>query len=121
MKLINIYRDKFTVVPNEVLFDKRLDFRSRGVLATILSLPDGWNFSIVGLAELVDADKRGEGKDAIRAALQYLEQLGYIQRIQQFNERRQFVGYDYKINIPPLSGFPTTDNPTTGNPTQSKT
>ena len=29
MKLINIYRDQYTVIPREVVFDKRLDYRRR--------------------------------------------------------------------------------------------
>lgn len=103
MKLINIYRDKFTIVPNEVLYDKRLDFRTRGVLATILSLPDGWNFSLQGLAELVNGDKRGEGLDAIRATLKHLETLGYLERVHVKRENGTFSGWDYKINIPPIS------------------
>lgn len=101
-KLINIYRDKFTVIPNEVLFDKRLDYRSRGVFATILSLPDGWSFSVDGLVEIVCDSDRGEGKSAIGAALQYLETLGYLQRIRVQDKQGKFCGYDYKINIPPI-------------------
>ena len=34
MKLINIYRDQYTVIPRKVVFDKRLDYRSRGILTT---------------------------------------------------------------------------------------
>lgn len=112
MKLINIYRERFTVVPNEVLFDKRLDYRSRGILTTLLCLPDGWDFSVLGLVALVTGEEnkdvsntepqRGEGKAAIRASLLYLEKLGYLERIQTKNDKGLFTGYDYKINIPPL-------------------
>lgn len=102
-KLLNIYRDKFTVVPNEALFDKRLDFRSRGLLSTMLALPDGWNFSLDGLCELVNEDKRGEGKDAVRSAVIHLETLGYLQRVLTKSFDGKFSGYDYKINIPPIT------------------
>ncbi len=51
-KLINIIQDRYSVIPNEVFTDRRLDYRSRGVLCTLLSLPNGWDFSILGLAEL---------------------------------------------------------------------
>lgn len=30
-KLINVIKDKYSIIPNEVFFDKRLDYRSRGV------------------------------------------------------------------------------------------
>lgn len=106
-KLVNIVKDRYSVVPQEVFTDKRLDYRSRGILATLISLPNGWDFSIAGLAALVNGgkegdNKRGEGKDAIRAAVQYLEKLGYLRRLQSFNENGKFDGYDYEINIPPL-------------------
>lgn len=101
-KLINIYRDKFTVIPNDILFDNRLDYRSRGIFATILSLPDGWNFSVEGLVELVGGSERGEGKSAVTNALKHLETLGYLQRIRVQNQQGLFSGYDYKINIPPI-------------------
>lgn len=103
-KLINIIKDKYSVVPQEVFTDRRLDYRSRGILATLISLPNGWNFSIAGLVALVNDNehKRGEGKDAVRAALQYLEKLGYLRRIQSHDDNGMFVGYDYQINIPPL-------------------
>lgn len=105
MKLINVYKDKFTVVANDVFYDRRLDYRSRGVLTTILSLPNGWDFSIPGLVALVtpeeDDNSRGEGKAAVRACLTYLEKLGYLERRQTKNEKGLFDGYDYVINIPP--------------------
>ena len=107
-KLINIVRDKYSIIPNEVFWDKRLDYRSRGLLCTIFSLPDGWEFSIPGLVSLVtnsdqEGCSRGEKKDAIRAAIQYIEQLGYLQRIPCKDSKGQFAGYDYKINIPPIN------------------
>ena len=52
-KLINITKRTYSVIPNEVFSDSRLDYRSRGLLCTLVSLPDGWDFSIPGLVELV--------------------------------------------------------------------
>lgn len=103
-KLINIIKNKYSVVPQEVFTDRRLDYRSRGILATLISLPNGWNFSIPGLVALVQSDSsgRGEGKDAVRASLQYLEKLGYLRRIQTHDDNGTFIGYDYQINIPPI-------------------
>lgn len=105
MKLINIYRDQYTVIPREVVFDKRLDYRSRGILTTLLALPDGWSFSVEGLAALVSSNNdagRGEKKSVINASLVYLQKLGYLERIQTKGEKGFFNGYDYKINIPPI-------------------
>lgn len=101
-KLINVIRDKYSVIPNEVIWDKRLDFRSRGLLTTIIALPNGWEFSIPGLVALVTETDRGEKKDAVRAAIHHLENLGYLERVPCKDSKGQFSGYDYKINIPPV-------------------
>ena len=110
-KLINVIKDKYSIIPNEVFFDKRLDYRSRGLLCTIFSLPNGWEFSIHGLVALVNEtdengnrldDCRGEKKDAVSAAIQHIERLGYLERIPCKDSKGQFSGYDYKINIPPV-------------------
>ena len=101
-KLINVVQDKFSVIPKDVFMDRRLDYRSKGILCTLLSLPNGWEFSIPGLVTLVTETDRGEKKDAVRAAIQYSERLGYLQRISCKDSKGQFAGYDYKINIPPI-------------------
>ena len=110
-KLINVIKDKYSIIPNEVFFDKRLEYRSRGLLCTIFSLPNGWEFSIHGLVALVNEtdengnrldDCRGEKKDAVSAAIQHIERLGYLERIPYKDSKGQFSGYDYKINIPPV-------------------
>lgn len=75
MKLINIYRDQHTVIPREVVFDKRLDYRSRGILTTLLALPDGWSFSVEGLAALVSSNNDGS-KGLGSAALNYFRAKG---------------------------------------------
>ncbi|MDE6823002.1 hypothetical protein [Bacteroides acidifaciens] len=120
-KLINVMRGKFEVLPKEIFTDRRLDFRSKGLLCTIFSLPNGWNFSVKGLMELVTVRddegckmqnySRGEGREAIENAIKYLERLGYLERIPIKDEKGKFAGYDYKINIPPLpmeSEYPIT-------------
>ena len=109
-KLINVIREKYSVIPNEIFTDRRLDYRSKGVLCVLLSLPNGWDFSVKTLVNLVtpkdeeikDLPKlRNEGDTAIRATVQYLEQLGYLERIPCKDNKGKFTGYDYKINIPP--------------------
>ncbi|MDR2046663.1 MAG: hypothetical protein LBP79_01930 [Clostridiales bacterium] len=99
-KLINISYKTFTIIPNSVLKDHNLGMKERGLLTTLLGLPDGWDFSIHGLASILK-----DGRERIRATLTSLENLGYIERIPVKSEKGKFDGCDYKINIPPITNF----------------
>ena len=76
---------KFIVVSRNILKDKRLKLVDRGLLVTLLSLPDKWNFSIRGLAVILP-----DGRDAIRASLSRLEQMGYLTRSQERSKSGRF-------------------------------
>ncbi|MCR5727874.1 MAG: helix-turn-helix domain-containing protein [Lachnospiraceae bacterium] len=65
----------FTQISNTILADKTMSMRERGVLCTLCSLADGWQFSVEGLATLCL-----DGKDAIRKSIDQLEELGYLTR-----------------------------------------
>ena len=61
----------FTMVPNEIFMDRRLDDKTLGVLCRLLSLPEDWNFSITGLTKITNS-----GRDSVRVSLNKLEELG---------------------------------------------
>jgi hypothetical protein len=82
----NATRDKgIQLIQRDVLQDKRLSFRARGILAYLLSLPDGWRTSAAQLskelkaAESADA-KAKEGREAVERALRELVTVGYLGR-----------------------------------------
>lgn len=63
------------MVPNDTARDKTLSFRSRGILALLLSHDDGFNITADGVA------KEGtEGRDAVRTSFKELETAGYLRR-----------------------------------------
>lgn len=73
----------FTQIPNAALRDERLSYTARGVLAEMLSRPDGWDTSADQMsdrARLNGREARGEGRRAIRAAFAELEAAGYLRR-----------------------------------------
>lgn len=47
----------FTHIENDCLRDITLDIQERGLLVTMLSLPDGWDFSGLGLASILPCGK----------------------------------------------------------------
>ena len=61
------FDDHYTQIPNEWLRDTRLTFKSRGLLALIMSHSQGWSLSIASIA-----NANQEGKDAIRSAIKQL-------------------------------------------------
>lgn len=118
--LKNKTQRNFTMISNSVLRDKELSMKDRGVLCTICSLPDGWEFSIAGLSSIVP-----DGVDAIRKSIFNLERLGYMERtktrgkggkyiseIEVFMEKRAVSDYPSRENHhgETVAGEPTREN-----------
>lgn len=95
---------QYTVIPQNILLDKRLSLRDRGMLVTIISLPDKWNFSTRGLCTLFP-----DGLTAVTSAVQSLERLGYLKRTQLFGKDGKFTDVRWDIDTDP----PHTENPYT--------
>ena len=72
-----IQRDKnrgyYTRIANAVLRDASLNLRERGLLSTMLSRPDNWDFS-----EFVLAKELSVPAPEVRALLEALERKGYV-------------------------------------------
>ncbi|MEV7020762.1 hypothetical protein [Kitasatospora sp. NPDC093558] len=62
----------FTVLPNTLLQYRRLSYTARGLLADLLSRPDGWREDGRHMA-----DTSSQGRGAIRKALKELTDAGY--------------------------------------------
>ena len=115
----------YTVMSNVHLRDRSLSLKAKGLLSLILSLPDGWDYTLKGLARL-----SADGLDATRAAVRCLEKSGYISRRQLYDHQGRFAKNEYTVyEAPqlvspppalPLSENPTTDNPATGKPLSEK-
>ena len=124
----------YTVMSNYHLKDKRLSLKAKGLLSQMLSLPEDWDYTLSGLCYI-----NRESKDAIRTAINELEQTGYIRRRQTTDAAGKFGANEYTIferpdckeaKEPslekPSSENPTTENslpekPLPGNPTQLNT
>lgn len=65
----------FTVIHNQMIRDYNLGATERGVLLTMLSLPEDWNFSIKGLSKILP-----DGVTKISTALKNLEKYKYLIR-----------------------------------------
>lgn len=84
--LKNRTQGNFTMISNNVLRDKELSMKDRGVLCTLCSLPDGWEFSVAGLSTLVP-----DGVDSIRKSILNLERFGYVSRKKSRGKNGKFI------------------------------
>ena len=85
-------KGNFTVIDNAIFKDYSLSFKSKGLLCQMLSLPDGWEWSVEGLTKL-----SSDGISAVRSALDELEQAGYFRR-QQIRKDNKIAGIEYIIS-----------------------
>lgn len=99
-------RTDFSVIDNHVFKDKELTLKAKGLLATILSLPEDWKYSIEGLASLC-----ADGTTSVTSALNELISRGYIIRTRSNDESGRFNGYIYDIYEEPQE--PCSENPIT--------
>ncbi|WP_295091538.1 helix-turn-helix domain-containing protein [Ruminococcus sp.] len=65
----------FTVISNELMRDKRITLKAKGLQALILSLPPEWDMTIEGLSAICV-----ECSDTISSILKELEAAGYLSR-----------------------------------------
>lgn len=107
----NINRRKYTVVDNNIFQNKKLSLKARGMLVTLLSLPDSWEFSENGLEKIFN-----DGLTAIRSSLKELEENMYLKRKQLRDEKGKFLKNEWIISETPLTEQPIVENPITGNP-----
>lgn len=110
-------KGSFTIIDNAIFKDCTLSMKAKGLLCQMLSLPDGWNYSIAGLTKLVS-----DGESAVRSTLKELEEAGYFRR-EQIREngkitKIEYVISEYKNCDFPHVVFPQQENPQQGFPQQ---
>lgn len=117
MSVFRIEKTKnYTIMSNYHLRDQSLSLKAKGLLSQILSLPENWDYTLVGLCHI-----NRESKDAIRTAIQELEKAGYIVRERKRDEQGRLRGADYIIYEQPTTmPIPTPEEPTSEEPTSEK-
>lgn len=118
MPVIRVNKTKdYTVMANYHFRDKNLSLKAKGLLSMMLSLPDGWGYSVDGLTKL-----SADGRDSVMATLKELEKLHYLKRSRVRDEAGKlgesiYDIYEHPLTEKPKLENPTLDKPTLGNPT----
>ena len=97
---------KFTVMPNTYLHDQSVSLNARGIMATMFSLPDDWDYSAAGLIKIVP-----DGARVVKGALKELEEHGYLIREQAKDDKGRFGKMNY-ILVPDPSDLQSYVNQT---------
>ena len=74
------HKENYTCISNDV-FRSDLSLKARGMLCTMLSLPDDWEFSENGLQAILK-----DGQTSIRSAIKELESAGFLSRTRERDE-----------------------------------
>ena len=107
MAVCRVEKNKnYTTMSNYHLRDPNLSNKARGLLSTMLSLPDNWDYTTRGLAKICK-----DGVDGITAQLKELEQYGYLIRTRIRDTSGRIVDMEYIIYERPHPALPDTEKP----------
>lgn len=116
--LKNKTQGKFTMVSKVITTDQELSLEERGMLLTLLSLPDNWEFSIKGLSKILP-----DGICKISTVINKLLEKGYVERLQSRSKNGTFGTNDIEVYQSPVvkgaadpaANIPHADKPSAGN------
>lgn len=92
------FTNKFTQTPNEILNLPGLSLKEKGLWTFINSKPDGWDFSIKGIAS-----QNKDGRDSVSSGIQILEEQRYLKRVPRKDSNGHWDGVDYHLYLEPYS------------------
>lgn len=87
----------YTKIDNGLFRNRSLSLKAKGLMSLILSLPENWQFTVKGLAQLSK-----DGQDSVRSALRELETRGYITRHRERSAQGTLLAANYTIVENPI-------------------
>ena len=88
------YRHGFVTLDARIYRNSSLTLKEKGMIGTLFSLPDDWDFSAVGLASILS-----ESKNTVNSILGSLEEKGYLKRTRIYKDGKVadwfYDFYDY--------------------------
>jgi hypothetical protein len=99
-------KNRFTVIPNDLIEDPALDWKDLGLLVYLLSKPDNWEISVEHLRK-----QRKMGRDAIYKCLDAIIDAGYARREKQRDGTIDWFIFDDKLTGESMEKPDTKPNP----------
>ncbi len=96
--LKNRTQGNYTLVSQIIMHDKNLSMAERGLLTTLLSLPDNWQLTIRGLSQILP-----DGKEKISNNLNKLIEKGYVTREQGRGTKGKFDSTILEVHETPVT------------------
>ena len=90
---VNVYKG--------IVMDRSLSLKERGMMLTLLSLPDNWDLTVAGLKKILP-----DGKSAICKCLTTLQSSGYLTREQSRGEGGMYGENIVEVHETPCSPYP---------------
>lgn len=116
MPVIRIDKTRdYTVMSNHHFHNRNLSLKAKGVMSLMLSLPEGWDYTVAGLATLSK-----DGLDSVRSALKELEREGYLKMERERDEKGKLGKASYVLSEIPIVENPILENPRLENPILEK-
>ena len=109
------HKENYTCISNDV-FRSDLSLKARGMLCTMLSLPDDWEFSENGLQAILK-----DGQTSIRSAIKELEGAGFLSRTRERDESGRMGRCVWIVSDYPRFENPNLVNSNLGNGPQLST
>ncbi len=70
------HRCNYTQIDNDLLSDRSISWKAKGLLCYLLSKPEGWNVVINDLV-----NRSTDGHESIRSAMRELRKYGYLEDV----------------------------------------
>lgn len=93
----NKTKGNFVNVYKGIVMDQRLGLKERGLMATLLSFPEEWEFTLAGLVKILP-----DGEKSVRSAFNRLIRLGYITKNQSRRKDGRYGTQVIEVNETPL-------------------
>lgn len=100
----------FVQIDKNILSDKQLSWKAKGILVYLLSKPDDW------VTYLTDIENQStDGRDSVSSGVKELLSAGYLER-KQLREKGRFKGWEYSVyECPNVSESTENGKPENGN------